>query len=255
MLKIYRHRPILVEWSIFRSRGVLENFRTSTLYAWLCGESDRYKINVSCSNPLLLQMPEGLSVGDYSLVLMWAKKNFQTFIRNGKMLDDALCKTQLNGVFSLVDVGESPEVANRDTVHLRCSSLTEVYGYDGLDAYQIATIRGFNGSESEWLKSQRYVKELDREGDSITETMSQKATTDALNKLRQNVAELEEKLNQHNEISFEQDDDDNPLTDGGSGESADVEFVEDPNGNPVESEETQSIEYDYPDISDILNSN
>lgn len=254
MLKIYRHRPITVEWSIFRSRGVLENFRQSKLYVWLCGEGDRYQIDIDVANPLMLQIPTGLPVGDYSLVLMWAKKNYQTFIRNGKMLDDALCKTKLNGVFSLVDVGESPEVTNRNTVHLRCSSLTEVYGYDGLDAYQIATIRGYKGTEAEWLKSQRYVKVLDHEGDSVTETMSQKATTEALEKLRESISNLEEKLT--NDVSFVPDTDDNPLTDGGSGESADVEFVEDPKGNPVESElDTQNIEYDDTDISDIFKSN
>lgn len=194
MLKIYRHRPISIEWSVFRSRGVLEDFRDSKLYVWLCGASDRYQIAVDVANPLVVRVPADLPVGDYSLVLMWSKHNYQTLIRNGKMVDDALCKTQIDGVFALVDVGESPEVANLNTVQLRCSSLTEVYGYDGLDAYQIAVIRGFVGSESEWLKSQRYVKVLDQEGDSVTETMSQRATTDALKKIRSALSVMGDKL-------------------------------------------------------------
>lgn len=194
MLKIYRHRPISIEWSVFRSRGVLEDFRDSKLYVWLCGASDRYQIAVDVANPLVVRVPADLPVGDYSLVLMWSKHNYQTLIRNGKMVDDALCKTQIDGVFALVDVGESSEVANLNTVQLRCSSLTGVYGYDGLDAYQIAVIRGFVGSESEWLKSQRYVKVLDQEGDSVTETMSQRATTDALEKIRSALSVMGDKL-------------------------------------------------------------
>lgn len=194
MLKIYRHRPISIEWSVFRSRGVLEDFRDSKLYVWLCGASDRYQIAVDVANPLAVRVPADLPVGDYSLVLMWSKQNYQTLIRNGKMVDDALCKTRLDGIFALVDVGESPEVANLNTVQLRCSSLTEVYGYDGLDAYQIAVVRGFAGSESEWLKSQRYVKVLDQEGDSMTETMSQRATTDALEKIRSALSVMGDKL-------------------------------------------------------------
>lgn len=194
MLKIYRHRPISIEWSVFRSRGVLEDFRDSKLYVWLCGASDRYPIAVDVANPLVVSVPADLPVGDYSLVLMWSKQNYQTLIRNGKMVDDALCKTRLDGIFALVDVGESPEVANLNTVQLRCSSLTEVYGYDGLDAYQIAVIRGFVGSESEWLKSQRHVKVLDQEGDSVTETMSQRATTDALEKIRSALSVMGDKL-------------------------------------------------------------
>ena len=194
MLKIYRHRPISIEWSVFRSRGVLEDFRDSKLYVWLCGVSDRYPIAVDVANPLAVRVPADLPVGDYSLVLMWSKQNYQTLIRNGKMVDDALCKTRLDGIFALVDVGESPEVANLNTVQLRCSSLTEVYGYDGLDAYQIAVIRGFAGSESEWLKSQRHVKVLDQEGDSMTETMSQRATTDALEKIRSALSAMSDKL-------------------------------------------------------------
>lgn len=194
MLKIYRHRPISIEWSVFRSRGVLEDFRDSKLYVWLCGASDRYPIAVDVANPLAVRVPADLPVGDYSLVLMWSKQNYQTLIRNGKMVDDALCKTKIDGVFALVDVGESPEVANLNTVQLRCSSLTEVYGYDGLDAYQIAVVRGFAGSESEWLKSQRHVKVLDQEGDSMTETMSQRATTDALEKIRSALSVMGDKL-------------------------------------------------------------
>lgn len=194
MLKIYRHRPISIEWSVFRSRGVLEDFRDSKLYVWLCGASDRYPIAVDVANPLAVRVPADLPVGDYSLVLMWSKQNYQTLIRNGKMVDDALCKTKIDGVFALVDVGESPEVANLNTVQLRCSSLTEVYGYDGLDAYQIAVVRGFAGSESEWLKSQRHVKVLDQEGDSMTETMSQRATTDALKKIRSALSAMSDKL-------------------------------------------------------------
>ena len=194
MLKIYRHRPISIEWSVFRSRGVLEDFRDSKLYVWLCGASDRYPIAVDVANPLAVRVPADLPVGDYSLVLMWSKQNYQTLIRNGKMVDDALCKTRLDGIFALVDVGESPEVANLNTVQLRCSSLTEVYGYDGLDAYQIAVVRGFAGSESEWLKSQRHVKVLDQEGDSMTETMSQRATTDALEKIRSALSTMSDKL-------------------------------------------------------------
>ena len=194
MLKIYRHRPISIEWSVFRSRGVLEDFRDSKLDVWLCGASDRYPIAVDVANPLAVRVPADLPVGDYSLVLMWSKQNYQTLIRNGKMVDDALCKTSLDGIFTLVDVGESPEVANLNTVQLRCSSLTEVYGYDGLDAYQIAVVRGFAGSESEWLKSQRHVKVLDQEGDSMTETMSQRATTDALEKIRSALSVMGDKL-------------------------------------------------------------
>lgn len=194
MLKIYRHRPISIEWSVFRSRGVLEDFRDSKLYVWLCGASDRYPIAVDVANPLAVRVPADLPVGDYSLVLMWSKQNYQTLIRNGKMVDEALCKTKIDGVFALVDVGESPEVANLNTVQLRCSSLTEVYGYDGLDAYQIAVVRGFAGSESEWLKSQRHVKVLDQEGDSMTETMSQRATTDALKKIRSALSAMSDKL-------------------------------------------------------------
>lgn len=194
MLKIYRHRPISIEWSVFRSRGVLEDFRDSKLYVWLCGASDRYPIAVDVANPLAVRVPADLPVGDYSLVLMWSKQNYQTLIRNGKMVDDALCKTKIDGVFALVDVGESPEVANLNTVQLRCSSLTEVYGYDGLDAYQIAVVRGFAGSESEWLKSQRHVKVLDQEGDSMIETMSQRATTDALKKIRSALSAMSDKL-------------------------------------------------------------
>lgn len=194
MLKIYRHRPISIEWSVFRSRGVLEDFRDSKLYVWLCGASDRYPIAVDVANPLVVRVPADLPVGDYSLVLMWSKQNYQTLIRNGKMVDDALCKTRFDGIFALVDVGESPEVANLNTVQLRCSSLTEVYGYDGLDAYQIAVVRGFEGSESEWLKSQRHVKVLDQEGDSVTETMSQRATTDALEKIRSALSVMGDKL-------------------------------------------------------------
>lgn len=101
---------------------------------------------------------------------------------------------------------------------------------------------------------------VQQEGPTLTidsYSKSQTYSKDEADKLLESLKEdLKSYIDQSSKgVSFVEDDDDNPLTDGGSGESANVEFVEDPKGNPLDSEETQSIEYDDTDISDIFKSN
>lgn len=152
MLYIYKNRQIAISWTILREKGVLEDFSDSyDLSCFLIPPSnERRLVSFDLGNPLYLLIPYEIDEGCYSLELIWRKNASDEIGRT-------ICRTRVDSVFTVTsDSSIAEELTSVCKVYIK--SLVAIYGYDGLDAYQLAVLhRKTTLSEAEWLldKEQR----------------------------------------------------------------------------------------------------
>lgn len=158
---IHNQREIRVDWSIYKgSSGVLEDFSRAFLRVFLIGPCCRYAIepSISSASPnIRLDIPKGLPEGVYLLEAIWGKnwmlddEKFNPTKRPLHSRDLSRAKTPV--IFALTsDQAEENIYTSTGTAVVKVRSNVATYGYDGLDAYQMAVMSGrFFGSEDEWI--------------------------------------------------------------------------------------------------------
>lgn len=172
MIYIYKDRIIHIEWTILKGvSDVKEDFTRANVILFLSGNGTRHAISVLAEEGVLkADVPQGLNPGNYSMDAIW--------IKNEGTKDHPLyhsrciCRARVDNVFAITEYAEEATSTGEGEVVVKATTSTATYGYDGLDAYQIAAIKGFSGTEAEWLESLKGEKgeqgEQGEKGDSIT---------------------------------------------------------------------------------------
>lgn len=153
MIYIYKDRIIHIEWTILKGvSDVKEDFTRANVILFLSGNGTRHAISVLAEEGVLkADVPQGLNPGNYSMDAIW--------IKNEGTKDHPLyhsrciCRARVDNVFAITEYAEEATSTGEGEVVVKATTSTATYGYDGLDAYQIAAIKGFSGTEAEWLES------------------------------------------------------------------------------------------------------
>lgn len=189
MIYVYKGRPIQIRWEILKSGSqVREDFTRAKMWLFLCSSHGRYAINVHAHEGYLLaDVPaDTLVEGTYTLEAMWVKnwnryrpaaKPFKPFpvhdlcdsdtFAHGAMHDfhvqdpndgrynmADMSRARIDYLFAVTDFLDEDNTGATDMAVIKCKSCAASYGYDGLDAYQLAVVSGrFFGSEDEWFKA------------------------------------------------------------------------------------------------------
>lgn len=161
MVKLYfnDNLPLVnLNWAIFRGQSdVKEDFSRATLWVWLISKNNRIPLQATAEDGIIKSIiPTTLASGIYSLKAIWVKRGTYNFndqaIFNGKQLGlETRVVSEIKNAFEVVDrLGELEFTS--DAYDLKFKSSAATYGYDGLDAYEIAILRGKTIlPEDEWL--------------------------------------------------------------------------------------------------------
>lgn len=147
MLYIYKDRSVTLEWTIFKDRGLREDFsRASNVAFYLIGREGRELIVPTGSNAFRFALPS-LCEGVYSVEAIWLKNDTKVATDLGR----SVARTRVDGAFEITaDTTKCKAVSSSCVVHIK--SMVAIFGYDGLDAYQLAVLRGRTTlSEGAWL--------------------------------------------------------------------------------------------------------
>lgn len=136
--------PIRVEWTVKKGIGnVVEDFSRSEVFLFL--ETDRDRWAVQCEDKgqglILAELPNNMAEGVYHVELIWYKG------------EDALRSIQRTKKECVFAIDENVEHKGNKCV-VRIESIAFPYGYDGLNGYDLAIMRGEvepgSISEAEW---------------------------------------------------------------------------------------------------------
>lgn len=161
---VYKDRAIRVLWFIYKgTTEVLENFKRANLKVFLIGPYNRYVLSpiddADNEATITLELPAGLPEGPYALEAVWCKNwipdypRFNPCERPLAPRDMSMARTE--PIFAITDYESEENIdASGGAVVIKVKTSVATYGYDGLDAYQIAVMSGkFTGTEDEWLES------------------------------------------------------------------------------------------------------
>lgn len=161
-----------------------EDFSRALVKVFLIGPNEKYLLNATAEGgTLLIDVPEGLPEGAYSIEAIYVKNYGNLLPANGTFTpstapgchrfplhpgqapnfihphdhrsnDRCLMRSRMDYVFAITSLpSEESGVPSSGEITLRFKSSVASYGYDGLSAYEIAVMRGdFNGSEKDFLK-------------------------------------------------------------------------------------------------------
>lgn len=167
MIYIYQSRPIRLQWEIKRPDGQREPlFRADALRVILFGDNNRRVLAPAKTgaNPMELQLPSGLAPGSYTVYAVWIKNLHRRDILtlNGRRIEACVNRAVCYDAFTIVAdaTKESAALQNKDTstgALVRLHTETQSFGLDGLDAYELAVLRGLALSEQDWLRGYKYL--------------------------------------------------------------------------------------------------
>lgn len=192
-----------IDWEVLKGKcDVREDFDGASIAMFLlCGgngadlrRENRIALGVTVADNghLTADIPmSALNVQVYGLRLMWTK--------DGEIptaLDDmntesqcGRCRVSISEKFDIFAVTDYESEADADgygDVTINVQSHSAVYGKDGLDAYELAVLRGYTMlSEAEWLQSRMGVSITDAEGSETDRVPTQRVMTAGLNELRE----------------------------------------------------------------------
>lgn len=160
--------------------NTLEDFSRAAVKVFLVTGNDKIPVMHELKDgKLYATVPAGIEPSVCAIQVVWAKNEHALKVLH-------VCSRTYNmaleqEAFVLTEYAdEATNLASGQVICIKMHVAT--YGYDGLNSYELAILRGdFSGSEKEWLQHQRTVSVLEGKGDSETDTMSQKAITDAIN--------------------------------------------------------------------------
>lgn len=146
-------------WEVYKGQSsVREDFSRATIWLWLLTSTNKIPIDATTNKGVILaELPTTLAPDVYSIKAIWSKSGTFDFdqndILNGKQLGIETRVTSLiQDAFTVVDSAEKATKFGEDAYLLKYRSHAATYGYDGLDAYELAVMRGkTNLSEEEWL--------------------------------------------------------------------------------------------------------
>lgn len=131
---------IFLDWTILKGNSKeKEDFARADLRLFLMSCNDRYYIPTStCGGVISAEIPDLLPEGVYGVKAIWTKDGLREK-RVMAIKADLFCIST-----------EEDEIGNDCRISI--TSHTATYGYDGLDAYEIAVMRGkWHGSEAAWI--------------------------------------------------------------------------------------------------------
>ena len=192
-----------IDWEVLKGKcDVREDFDGASIAMFLlCGgngadlrRENRIALGVTVADNghLTADIPLSvLNVQVYGLRLLWTKDgeiptaldDMNTESRCGR------CRVNISEKFDIFAVTDYEREADSDgygdvTINIRSHSA--VYGKDGLDAYELAVLRGYTMmTEAEWLQSRTGVSVSDEEGTSVEKVATQRVVTAGLNELRE----------------------------------------------------------------------
>ncbi|MBP5479744.1 MAG: hypothetical protein J6Y15_10340 [Bacteroidaceae bacterium] len=181
--------PIEVRITVYRGKTtVREDFNRAKLFVWLVSSHDMIPVSVTAENgTITFNPPTTLDMGVYGIKAIWTKElgfNGKPSIRVPYGMEihaDKTSRADISSLFAIV----SDTAGTTDDGIIETSIEVATYGYDGLDAYEMAVLNGFTKlSKKEWLESRSLTAVLQNEGNNTEASMSQAAITEALNKLR-----------------------------------------------------------------------
>lgn len=186
MYNIHKDRPLKITWKIYKERNYTEAFGDCALRVFVCTPTNRYPIEPTLSdNPICVEIPSEMKteVGAYNLQAIWIKnhRRDEVYAYDGRRIEANICRTEAIGAFNIVDSAneESPEFAGTDlgrTLTINLKTVRQTYGYDGLDAYDIAVFRGETADMAQWLKA--YTGKLKQIQDATTKAEQATARAD-----------------------------------------------------------------------------
>lgn len=190
MYNIHKDRPLRITWKIYKERNYTEAFGDCALRLFVCTPTNRYPIEPTLSdNPICVEIPSEMKteVGAYNLQAIWIKnhRRDEVYAYDGRRIEANICRTEAIGAFNIVDSAneESPEFAGTDlgrTLTVNIKTVRQTYGYDGLDAYDIAVFRGETADMAQWLKA--YTGKLKQIQDATTKAEQATARADEATK-------------------------------------------------------------------------
>lgn len=144
MIEVYSGGSCRVDWTVYRSGcdNVTEDFRRSDLKVLLSSDKGRMLVPFSeLDGVLSVDIPSDLPVGVYGLQALWVKNgNHDCRLR-------CVSRSDKPNLFAVVS-GIPPE----GTAVIHTCSHVRTFGYDGLDAYELAVLLGKTiYSEDVWL--------------------------------------------------------------------------------------------------------
>ena len=148
MVYINTSRTVRVEWTIMRDRHVKEDMKRAEKVKYILHTpSGRMTVNADVDNPVVLTMPTPLEEGEYGVECIWTKNRQREIIKGG---GKTICKAKADAVFVVTsDATKAP--ATTATAVVKVKSYVGIYGYDGLDAWELAVMNGkTDKNEREW---------------------------------------------------------------------------------------------------------
>lgn len=144
MIEVYSGGSCRVDWTVYRSGcdNVTVDFRRSDLKVLLSSDKGRMLVPFSeLDGVLSVDIPSDLPVGVYGLQALWVKNgNHDCRLR-------CVSRSDKPNLFAVVS-GIPPE----GTAVIHTCSHVRTFGYDGLDAYELAVLLGKTiYSEDVWL--------------------------------------------------------------------------------------------------------
>ena len=153
MIVIYKEKKIQILWSIFKGQtDVLENFSRSRMGVFLIGKDNRWRLNyvIGEDGVITVNIDEGLDAGVYSLKAVWEKNHEVKAPQYSgtRSVNMAL----VSNVFAITEYAKEDAYPDVSTAKLKVKSSVLTYGYDGMDAYELAVLRGKTElDEAEWI--------------------------------------------------------------------------------------------------------
>lgn len=146
---IHVDRVVVLEWTIMRDRHIREDLsRGETVRYILHTPSGRAVImpQEAGTNPAVFALPS-LEAGEYGIECIWTKNRRREIIKGG---GKTICRAKAEAVFTATsDTSKAP--ASTAVAKVKVKSFVGIYGYDGLDAWELAVMSGkTDKTENEW---------------------------------------------------------------------------------------------------------
>lgn len=156
MIYIHKDRIIHIQWTVLKSAsGVVEDFGRALVKCFLICGKKRTPVDVTSQGGLLtIDVPQGLAEGTYSIEAIYVK-NEQRMETCG-WESRCIMRTRKDGLFGITEYKSEETNTTDGEVTVALTTQVATYGYDGLDAYELAVLKGtFNGTDDDWLVWQK----------------------------------------------------------------------------------------------------